>query len=238
MPSSPFLSIIIPAHNEAARLPKTIERLQHFFQDYPWTLEVIPVIQGTDETSSFICELAKIDSRIKPLIDPLGRGKGRAVRAGVEQAQGDIVLFIDADLSVPPYCLAQLIEQFQATPSCHILIGNRYHPQSKITHPQTWHRRVLSRSFNFFLRAQRLTKFRDTQCGCKLFRRDVAKILFSYVLINGFAFDVEILLLAKNFGYQILEAPVEWSDGGYSHFRIFSDGLQTLEDAWNLTEYQ
>jgi len=235
---NPFLSIIIPARNEAHRLPKTIERLQDFLQQHPWTAEIIPVIQGSDETASLVCELAQKDPRIKPLIDPQGRGKGRAVRSGVEQAHGEIILFMDADLSVPPHSLAQLVEQFQATPSCDVLIGSHQHPQSNITHPQPWHRRLLSRAFNLFLRSQHLTTFRDTQCGCKLFRHKVAKILFSYSLINGFAFDIEILLLAKNFGYQVIEAPVEWADEGHSHFGIFSDGLQALDDVWNLTEYR
>ncbi|MBM3856778.1 MAG: glycosyltransferase family 2 protein [Verrucomicrobia bacterium] len=234
----PSLSIIIPARNEAQRLPKTIAQLQDFFRYHPWTLEIIPVIQGNDETISLICELAKKDPRIKPLIDPQGRGKGRAVRCGVERAQGEIILFIDADLNVPPHCLARLLEQFQSTPPCDILIGSRRHPQSKIIHPQPWHRQLLNGAFNFLLRSWHLTKFRDTQCGCKLFRRDVAKVLFSYSMVNGFAFDVEILVLAKNFGYQVAEAPVEWADTSHSHFKIFRDGLQSLEDAWNLTEYR
>ena len=236
--TSPFLSIIIPARDEADRLPKTIERLQDFFRYNSWSLEIIPVIQGADKTGTLICELAQKDPRIKPIIDPQGRGKGRAVRSGVEQAQGDVILFIDADLSVPPHCLAQLLEQFQSSSSCDILIGSRRHPQSNITHPQPWRRRLLGRVFNIFLRSLRLTKFYDTQCGCKFFRRDVAKTLFSYATVNGFAFDVEILLIAKNLGYHVEEAPVEWADGGHSRFGISNDGMQALEDVWNLTEYQ
>ena len=234
----PFVSIIIPARNEADRLPKTIGRLQDFFQYYSWTLEIIPVIQGNDETGTLICELAQKDPRIKPIIDPQGRGKGRAVRSGVEEAQGEVILFIDADLSVPPHCLTQLLEQFQTSSSSDILIGSRQHPQSSITHPQPWYRRLLGRFFNLFLRSIRLTKFRDTQCGCKFFRHDVAKMLFSYAMVNGFAFDVEVLLLAKNLGYHVEEAPVEWADGGHSRLGISSDGMQALEDVWNLTEYQ
>ena len=234
----PSLSIIIPAHNEALRLPKTISQLQDFFQYYPCSLEMIPVIQGTDGTASLICELASKDNRIKPLIDIQGRGKGRAVRFGVEQAQGDTILFIDADLSIPPHCLVRLVEQFQATSSCDILIGNRRHPESKITHSQSWHRCFLSYTFNALLRFWHLTTFRDTQCGCKLFRHNVAKTLFSYALANGFAFDIEILVLAKNFGYNVEETPVEWSDQGHSLFGIFKDGMQALEVVWTLTEYQ
>lgn len=234
----PSLSIIIPAYNEAQRLPKTIAQLQDFFQYHPWTLEIIPVIQGNDTTASLVCELVKKDLRIKPIIDAQGRGKGRAIRSGVDRAQGEIILFIDADLSVPPHCIAQLLEQFQSTPSCDVLIGNRRHPQSKIIHPASWYRRLLGHAFNFFLRSQHLTSFRDTQCCCKLFRHDVAKILFSYSMINGFAVDVEILLMAKNFGYHVEEAPVEWSDRGHSRFKILSNGLQALEDVWNLTEYR
>ena len=234
--SLPFLSIIIPARNEADRLPTTIERLQDFLQHHAWTLEIIPVIQGYDETSTLICELAQKDARIKPIIDTQGRGKGRAVRYGVEQAQGEVILFIDADLSVPPHCLAQLVERFQSDSFCDILIGNRQHAQSTITHPQPWYRRLLGRMFNLFLRSIRLTTFHDTQCGCKLFRHDVAKILFSYAMVNGFAFDVEILLLAKNLGYHVEEASVEWADGGYSRLGLARDGIQALEDVWNLTE--
>ncbi|MCX6958559.1 MAG: glycosyltransferase [Verrucomicrobiae bacterium] len=284
--TSPFLSIIIPARNEADRLPKTIGQLQDFFQYHSWPLEIIPVIQGNDETATLICKLAQKDPRIKPIIDSQGGGKGRAVRYGVEQAQGEVILFIDADLSVPPHCLIKLLEQFQTRPlsklaagdeeqevsvhrrgaykeildeastgttqlfasavefgrrststSCDILIGSRQHPKSNITHPQPWHRRFLGRVFNLFLRSIRLTKFRDTQCGCKFFRHDVAKTLFSYAMVNGFAFDVEILLLAKNLGYHVEEAPVEWANGGHSRFGISNDGMQALEDVWNLTEY-
>lgn len=232
-----LLSIIIPARNESQRLPIAIKQLQDFFQYHPYNLEIIPVIQGTDETASLVCECAKKDPRIKPVIDSQGHGKGRAIRSGFQQAQGEIILFIDADLSVPPHCLVHLVEQFQATPACDILIGNRYHPQSNIIRRQAWHRQLLSRSFNFFLRFWRLTQFRDTQCNCKLFRHDVAKILCSYSIINGFAFDVEILLIAKNFGYHVAEAPIEWADAGHSHLRIFNNGLQALEDVWNLREY-
>ncbi len=235
---SPFLSIIIPAHNEANRLPKTIGQLQSFFQHYSKTFEIIPVIQGNDKTGSLICDLAQKDRCIKPIIDPQGRGKGRAVRYGMEHAQGEIMLFIDADLSVPLHCLAQLLERFQSSLSCDILIGSRQHPNSKITQPQPWLRRLSERLFNLFLRSLRLTKFRDTQCGCKFFRHAVAKTLFSYAMVNGFAFDVEILLLAKNLGYHIEETPVEWAYRRHSCFEISSDGIQALEDVWNLTEYQ
>lgn len=234
----PSLSIIIPARQEAQRLPKTIQLLHDFFHNQHKVsgLEIIPVIQGNDETASLVCELAKKNPCIKPIIDPQGRGKGRAVRYGVELAQGEIILFIDADLSVPPHCLTRLLEQLHSSPSCDILIGSRQLPESRITHPQPWLRYLLDRAFNLFLRSLRLTQFHDTQCGCKLFRHDVAKTLFSYSIISGSAFDVEILLLAKNSGYHVEEAPVEWNDGGHSHFKISSDGMQTLEDVWNLTE--
>lgn len=233
----PSLSIIIPAHNELQRLPQTLEQLQTFFTLQSWNFEIIPVIQGDDQTSSLVCNLATKDPRIKPIIDASGRGKGRAVRAGIEQAQGSIILFIDASLSVPVQILAQLAERFESSPSYDIFIGSRQHPDSKVRVRQPWYCYGFSRLFNLFLRLQNLTPFRDTQCGCKFFRHDIAKILSSYSTVDGFAFDVEILLLAKNFGYRIQEVPVEWENKGSSGFRIPSDALQMLEDVWNLTEY-
>jgi dolichyl-phosphate beta-glucosyltransferase len=234
------LSIIIPAFNEAKRLPKSMVELQNFFQDRKEIseLEIIPVIQGEDETGSLLCELAKKDRRIRPLIDLKGRGKGRAVRYGVEQAQGEVILFIDADLSVPLHSVARLLEQFEAHPNCDILIASRTLPQSKIRYPQPLQRGLLERAFNLLLRSLHLTSFHDTQCGCKLFRRHVAKTLFSYALINGFAFDVEILLLAAELGYRVEEAPVELTDRDHSRCCISKDGLQALEDVWHLTEYR
>ncbi len=231
---SPDLSIIIPARQEALRLPKTLSLVQKFFEKKSYNIEIIPVIQGHDQTASFVAAAAAVDSRIHPIFDLGGHGKGRAVRLGMQAAQGNIILFMDADLSVPLPCLEQLIEKFLLSPSDDLFIGSRHLRESTILTPQTFLRHILGRALNLLLRLSGLTCFRDTQCGCKLFRHDAAQRIFALSIMDGFAFDVEILLLAKKLGYQIKEVPVTWANVGNSRLRLLRDGLKALKDIWSL----
>ncbi len=230
----PLLSIIIPARYEAERLPRTFHLLENFLEKTLYSAQIIPVVQGNDESVSIVRDLAARDHRVHPLFDPHGKGKGRAVRQGVAAAEGKIILFMDTDLSVPLDSLQRLIEQLLETPSLDILIGSRRHPQSRILIPQTIIRRLLSKIFNLLLKKLELTTLSDTQCGCKLFRYEAAKKVFAQTSIDGFGFDVELLFLANSLHYKIKEAPIDWSNGKNSHFSIFRDGIKTLYDIWML----
>ncbi|HLB33968.1 MAG: hypothetical protein A3F67_02220 [Verrucomicrobia bacterium RIFCSPHIGHO2_12_FULL_41_10] len=230
----PDLSIIIPARQEALRLPKTLHLLQKFLNEQSYSAEIIPVVQGEDETTTIIINAATTDPRIRPIFDPTGRGKGLAVRQGVKAAQGNIILFMDADLSVPLSCLQLLIKNFIQSPHDDLLIGSRHLPDSNILIPQPFLRQMLGKIFNLALRLSDLTHFRDTQCGCKLFRHDAAKKIFAQSTLNGFAFDVEILLLAQHLGYQIKEVPVEWANAGNSRLGLLRDGFRAIQDIWEL----
>jgi dolichyl-phosphate beta-glucosyltransferase len=234
VPVPPTLSIIIPARHEAERLPKTIFLLEGFFKKISWSVEVLLIIQGDDETVAIARGAAEADPRFHPIFDTHGKGKGRAVRQGVAAAQGKIILFMDTDLSVPLSSVEKLVEELLHSPHLDILIGSRRLPQSRILIQQPATRRLLSKIFNRTLKLAGLTKYSDTQCGCKLFRHEAAKKIFAQTSIEGFGFDVELLLLAEYFDYKIGEAPIDWADGENSHFRIFRDGIQTLQDIWLL----
>ena len=234
----PDISIVIPALNEALRLPKTILLLQEFLTTFPHRVEMIPVIQGEDLTANLISKIALSDQRLRPIYQTNGKGKGNAVRQGVAASQGKIILFMDADLSVPLSSLDKLVVEFIENPNIDILIGSRLHPQSHIITPQPWRRYFLGRFFNLILKLMGLTKLDDTQCGCKLFRHDVAKKIFPQGKVGGFGFDVELLLIAEHFGYKIKEAPVEWGNEKNSRFRMFWDGLTTIREIWCLKNTQ
>lgn len=230
----PSLSIVIPARNEAERLPKTLSLIRDWIARTGRTTEVIPVVQGFDRTEEIITETALSDPDLKPVIQHSGEGKGMAVRMGITAAKGDIILFTDADLSVPVECLQELVSALECHPAIDGILGSRRLPSSNIVIRQPLMRRLSGKAFNIALKAGGLTRFSDTQCGCKLFRHDAAKAIFARSELDGFAFDVEILKIAEQLGYRMEEIPVTWADAGGSRVWLPRDGLKALRDAWSL----
>jgi len=230
----PALSVVIPARNEEKRLPKTLEMI------WDWTLksgrwtEVIPVVQGHDRTAEIVEAAAVKDPDLRPIIQHSGEGKGMAVRLGITAARGSIILFTDADLSVPVECLEELVFMMEAHPELDVILGSRRMPDSRITIAQPPMRQMSGKAFNLVLRLGRLTRFSDTQCGCKLFRHNAAKEIFAKSELNGFAFDVEILNIAEHLGCRMKEVPVTWADVGGSSVWLPRDGFRALRDAWLL----
>lgn len=232
----PSLSVVIPARNEKARLPDTLRRVHDWIVRSGRTAEIIPVVQGNDGTAALVEGAAIGDPSLRPVIQPSGEGKGMAVRLGIAAARGGIILFTDADLSVPVECLEELVGLLESHPELDGLLGSRRLPGSRIVIQQPLMRRLSGRSFNAALRLGGLTRYRDTQCGCKLFRHDAAKAIFSRSTLDGFAFDVEILNLAEQLGYRMREVPVTWADAGGSRVWLPRDGWKALRDAWALRE--
>ena len=230
----PKLTVIIPARNEEKRLPKTLGLIKEWIAASGRATEVIPVIQGDDGTASFVSNAALSDHTLHPLIPLTGSGKGMAVRIGVAAARGDIVLFTDADLSVPLDCIEKLVSMMEGDPGIDGILGSRRLSGSHIVIPQPPLRRISGRAFNLALRLGGLTRFADTQCGCKLFRLDAARKIFSQSQLDGFAFDVEILNIAEQLGYHMREVPVTWADAGGSRVWLPRDGFRALRDAWSL----
>jgi len=229
----PSLSIVIPAYNEAGRLGQSLEELTRFFKVEE--AEILLVIEkSTDRTLAIAEEFATRHPHVRVLAQSAQRGKGHAVKTGMLAAEGEIVFYMDADLSVPLQSVTTFLDFFDRTPSASILIGSRQHPESDIVTAQGWLRRSMGQTFNHLVRLFSGIPWRDTQCGFKAFRREVARELFSLQTLDGFAFDVEILLLARQRDLRIVELPVVWQNSVDSKVHIVRDSLRMMRDIWRL----
>lgn len=224
------VSLVIPCRNESARLPRTLEVLGQFLESFAPTIEVVVVVeQSSDNTVEIAKAFAVKEDRIRVIANSIARGKGYAVKTGMLAATGDIVFFSDADLSVPLRFIPPFLEEFEK--GADVVFGSRQHPDSVIPISQPFLRVAYGRLFNFSLRAFGATRFKDTQCGFKAFRREAAQWVFSRLTIDGFGFDVEALALADAMGYSIRECPVEWSDAPGTKVRALRDGAAAFAEA-------
>ena len=223
-----MLSIVVPAYDEEARLGGTLARLVEFFGARSETWEVIVADDGScDRTAAITLEWAERDARVRLVRLPKNRGKGAAVRAGVRASVGDLVLFSDADLATPIEELDKL--RARIDDGYDVAIGSRALGDSDIVVRQHPARELMGRTFNLVVRALFLGGIRDTQCGFKLFRGDVAREIFAAAQIDGFAFDVEILRLARE-RHRIAEVPVVWRHVEQSKVSPGIDAARMLRD--------
>jgi dolichyl-phosphate beta-glucosyltransferase len=235
MPDSPYLSIVVPAYNEARRLPPTIAALGNFVRDFTRTSEVLIVVEeSTDGTLELAVGQAGQQAHFQVIDNGPKRGKGHAVRSGMLKARGEIVFFMDADLSVPLAEVSAFLRRFEEAPEVDVLIGNRQHARSRITRRQTPLREGMGKIFNRVLQTMALVDLRDTQCGFKAFRQEACREIFGRQQLDGFAFDVEVLLLADRLGYVVEDLPVEWINSPESKVEILSDSLKMLRDTWGI----
>ena len=224
------LSIVIPAYNEASRLPKTLDRILEWLQEQRLKFrEVIVVDDGShDATAGVVDQYSKAPSPIRLLRNPGNRGKGYAVRHGMLDAEGDWILYTDADLSTPIEELPKLYSA-AARQNAVIAIGSRAVDRSLVAVHQSIFREYSVRFFNVVMRALTGLPFRDTQCGFKLYRRDAAKEIFSRQEQDGFSFDVEDLVIAKKLGLRAVEVPVRWSNVEGTKVTL-AQGLRSFTD--------
>jgi dolichyl-phosphate beta-glucosyltransferase len=232
--SSPSLSIVIPAYNEERRLPDTIRNLRSFFgrgDKIITGLEIIIVIEkSVDRTVEFTRAAIAENPMFTVVENNVQRGKGYAIKTGMLRARGDIVFFMDADLSTPLAETFKFIGEFAAQPDIDIIIGSRAESASQILKKQTWIRQNLGRGFNRFVQFFGVSGIRDTQCGFKAFRNRVVEPIFSRQTTDGFAFDVEVLVLAQAMGFKVATLPVRWVNSADSKVRIWIDPLLMLID--------
>lgn len=230
-PMQPALSIVIPAWNESHRLVTTMERLHAYRGGVPFEVEVLIVVEpGQDNTLELAQSIAKNHPGFEIIGNDVHLGKGHAVRTGMLRARGDFIFYMDADLSVPLEEIHPFMQCFAQDPEVQVIVGNRAHLESRITRRQSLIRQRMGQLFNRFLQSLSLVSLRDTQCGFKAFRCDAARAIFSRQQLNGFAFDVEVLLLAARLGLQIRDLPVEWINSPESKVHILRDSWRMLCD--------
>lgn len=232
----PKYSIVIPAYNESARIPATLRSVIAAVRANQWPAEVIVVNDGsTDSTARLVREIAVNAPEVRLLENPGNRGKGYSVRAGVLDAQGDIIMFTDADLSAP---MDEADRLFTAIANgADIAIGSRWLESGRQVHRQPLYRQFFGRCFNAVCRMVMQLPFADTQCGFKAFTRSAAQTVFQLQTIERWGFDPEILFIAIKRGFRVVEVPVSWAHDERSRMSYLRDGLQMLKELaivrWN-----
>ena len=198
-------------------------------------VEVLIVVEkSTDATLNLAREAAAQQAGFHVIENQVQRGKGYAVRSGMRRATGDIQFYMDADLSVPLEEIDLFLAHFQQHPEDDVLLGSRQHPRSRIEIRQGILRETMGKIFNRILQSFSPLPFRDTQCGFKAFRKKAAEDIFALQTIDGFAFDVEVLLLAQSLGYRTRDLPVRWLNSPESKVHIVRDSLGMLRDAMTM----
>ncbi|HMF07686.1 MAG TPA: dolichyl-phosphate beta-glucosyltransferase [Thermoanaerobaculia bacterium] len=228
-------SLVIPAFNERARIEACVQGVADWIAGDParWSWEVLIVDDGSTDGTKPAAERAaqKAGLAMTVVRNELNRGKGRAVRTGVLASTGDPILVSDVDLSTP---LTEWVKLAAPLATHPIVIGSRALREDLVRRKQPLYRRVLGRAGNLLVRLLAVPGIHDTQCGFKLFQGDVARELFRVARIDGFAYDMEILYLARRRGLAIAEVPVLWFNSPESKVSVMRDALPTLWDLLRL----
>jgi dolichyl-phosphate beta-glucosyltransferase len=225
----PEVSVVVPAYNEHDRLPKTLGSILAFLDADGRDAEVIVVDDGSqDDTSDCVRAFADADPRIRLIRLPFNRGKGHAVRTGVVNARGARILFDDADGATPIAELYRLERELDA--GVDIAIGSRNITAPDVQVDARLSRRFAGRVFRYLVRSLTVRDIVDTQCGFKCFTAVAAHDLFSHLRMDGYCFDVELLLMAQRRGYRIAEVPVNWTHQPGSKVNVVLDGLRMARD--------
>lgn len=231
---NPYLSIIFPVFNEEKKLKKGLDQVFDYLRRQTYPFEVLVVNDGSNDMTKKILSTFQSQIDLQVLEHKMNLGKGAAVRTGVMAAKGNLILFSDIDLSVPIQTIKKFIGIAASGPD--VIIGSRRTARSKILTHQNFARELMGRIFTKLSNLILGTKFSDFTCGFKLFTRKAAKEIFSRQKINDWAFDSEILFLAKKLDYKVAELGVEWSDvrGSKVHFPrdIIRSFLGLLKIRW------
>jgi dolichyl-phosphate beta-glucosyltransferase len=225
------VSIVIPAYNEARRITATLEELAAYLAGQPWDWEIRVVDDGSaDDTAAIVQAAAVREARIVLQREP-HRGKGGAVKAGLLAATGDFRFICDADLSMPPRELPRflppVLERFD------VAIGSREGAGARRV-GEPWRRHAVGRLFNFAIQRLAVPGIADTQCGFKMFTAAGARAIFPHVKLDGWAFDVEVLCIARALDLGIVEVPIEWHYRAQSQVSVLRDSWPMLRDLFRI----
>lgn len=223
-PLNPFLSIIIPAYNEENRLPNSLEQVFRFLEKQSYASEVIVVENGSSDKTLEVSQSFAKQHKNLHVIHNEQRGKGGAVLRGIREAHGEYVFICDADLSMPVEEISKFLPPLLT--DYDIAIGSREAPGA-VRYNEPYYRHLTGRVFNMLIRLMVLPDLQDTQCGFKCMRAVVARDIFRFQTLTGWAFDVELLYIARHHGYRILEVPIDW------HFNADSK-VRVLRDSWRM----
>lgn len=229
--SHPMLSIVLPAHNEEHRLPGCLDQIDTFLSTQPYDYEVIIVENGSRDRTF---EIARQFAEKHPYIHAIQvdtRGKGLAVKAGMLAAQGDYRFICDVDLSMP---IDQIVHFLPPEADGYdISIATREGKGARrVNEPE--YRHIMGRVNNWLIKLFAVRGFEDTQCGFKMFSREVAEDLFAVQRMSGIGFDVELIFIAQRRGYKIREVPITWYFDADSRMRLVQDSLRMLQEIWDV----
>lgn len=225
MESKIDISVVIPAFNESIRLPTFLKELIEYCKKSQKSYEIIVIDDGSfDHTAQTALEFQAVFPSL--FVHKLGtnRGKGYAVKYGLFKSRGKICLFMDADGSTPPTEIERNL--FYLDEGYDIFIGSRVLPSEDRILKVAFHRKAIGTVFNFFVKKILATQIKDTQCGFKIFKKEIINPLFSRMNINGFGFDLEILYLAHKMGYKVKEGPISWRHVRGSKVNLFLDSMK------------
>jgi dolichyl-phosphate beta-glucosyltransferase len=206
---TPELSIVVPAFNEAHRLPATLDRIERYLRETGLSAEVIVVDDGSQDATTQVTQQHAVRwPQLRLLSLERNGGKGAAVRRGMQIARGRYRIFSDADLSVPIEELEKLLPPLRS--GAGVAIASRGLRDSQVELHQPWYRETMGKIFNKLVRVFVLGGLHDTQCGFKAFTAEVADRVFPVLQTPGFGFDVEVLYRAQHAGYRVVEVPTRW----------------------------
>lgn len=230
----PTYSIVIPAYNESARITATLQRILAYAAEQGWNSEVVVVDDGSRDTTAEIVR-SFADKNVRLLQNPENRGKGYSVRNGMMHANGELLLFTDADLAAP---IEEANKLFAAlAQGADVAIGSRWLQAELQSKRQPLYRQFFGRLFNVVLRLVLGLDLKDTQCGFKAFTRRAAQALFPMQRIEGWTFDPELLYLAKKLGFKVAEVAVVWAHQAGTRIRPLRDGSRIFAELlvirWN-----
>ncbi len=231
--SKPFLSIVIPAHNEESRLPPSLTQIDSFLRKQDFAAEVIIVENGSrDRTYEVALDCASNYRYVSVIRSPDNlRGKGLAVKQGMLAASGEWRFICDADLSMRIDDVLQFLPP--ATQGYDIVIASREAAGAeRVGEPE--YRHLMGRINNLIIKLAAINDYEDTQCGFKLFSAKTAEDLFRVQQMNGIGFDVELLYIAKQRGYKVKEVPITWYYDHYSTMRLWDDSVHMLREIWEI----
>jgi dolichyl-phosphate beta-glucosyltransferase len=225
--TAPFLSIVIPAHNEEQRLPPSLQKIDTFLQAQPYPAEVLVVENGSHDRTAAVAQAFARHAPYLRVISEVQRGKGLAVRRGMLEARGEYRFICDADLSMPIEQVNRFLPPSLSQPD--VVIGSR-EIRGAVRYHEPAYRHFIGRGFNAIVRWMALPGLQDTQCGFKCFCARAAEEVFQRQTLTGMSFDVEVLFIARRLGYKIQEVPIDWYFDPDSRVRLFKDSLAMFLD--------